>query len=177
MIWSKLTSFMLCCSTVRKLLKCILWVGTMWRYWTARIPPLLSTGRWQILTLFSSHTTILKNVSCTYAPRVLVLLDLQSSAVTIIGPLTVNMLQSMCYLDRLLLLSVYVTGSSTYYILHGAGCRVLNILLIHPYVTVIMSFGYGCTVVFSTQFIIVLIILFHSYRYLTSDYTFCACQP
>ena len=35
--------------------------------------------------LFSSRTTILKNVSCSYAPRVLVLSDLQSSAVTIIG--------------------------------------------------------------------------------------------
>ena len=95
----------------------------------------------------------------------------------LLGPLKVNMLQSMCYLDPLLLLSVYGTGSSTYYILHGAGCRVLNILLIHSYVTVIISFGYGYTVVCSTQFIIVLIILFHSYRYLTGDYTFCACQP
>ena len=89
MIWSKLTFFMLCCSTVRRMLRCILWLGTMWQYWTAWILPLLSTGRWQILTLFSSGTTMLKNACCSYTARVLVLPDihicLQSSAVTIIG--------------------------------------------------------------------------------------------
>jgi hypothetical protein len=88
-IWSKLTSFLLCCSTVRRQLRFILWVGTMWQYWTTRISPLLSTGRWQILMLFSSGTTILKNIYCSYVARVIVLPDfhicLQSSVVTIIG--------------------------------------------------------------------------------------------
>ena len=63
----------------------------------------------------------------------------------LLGPIQVNLLKSMCHLDPLLLLSVYQTGSSTYYIMHGAGCRALNVLLIHSYVTVRISFGYICT--------------------------------
>jgi hypothetical protein len=70
MIWSKLTSFTLCCSAVRIRLRCILWLGTMWQYWTARILPMLSTGRWQILMQLIQGTTIQRNVSCSYAARV-----------------------------------------------------------------------------------------------------------
>ena len=44
----------------------------------------------------------------------------------------------------LLLLSVYDTGSSSYYMLHCAGARVLTVLLMHSYVSVRISFGYGC---------------------------------
>ena len=51
----------------------------------------------------------------------------------------------MCHLYTLLLLAVYVTGSSSYYILHGAGGSELIVLLIHSYVTVVISFGYGFT--------------------------------
>ena len=88
MIWSKLTSFMLCCSAVRRQLRCILWLGTMWQCWTARILPMLSTGRWQILTLLIQRTTTQRNISCSSAGWVLALPDLltclQSSVVTII---------------------------------------------------------------------------------------------
>jgi hypothetical protein len=68
--WSKLTSVMLCFSAVRRRLRCILWLGPMWQYWTARILPLLSTGRWQTLTLLSSGKALLRNVYCNYAARV-----------------------------------------------------------------------------------------------------------
>jgi len=44
----------------------------------------------------------------------------------------------MCRLYPLLLLSVYDTGSLSYYKLHGAGVGVLNVLTIHSYVTVRM---------------------------------------
>ena len=71
MIWSKLTFALLCCSAVRRQLRCILWLGTMWQCWTARILPMLSTGRWQILMLLIQGTTLLRNVSCSYAGRVL----------------------------------------------------------------------------------------------------------
>jgi len=88
MIWSKLTSFMLCCSAVQMWLRCILWLRTIWQYRTARIQRILSTGRWWILTLLIQGTTVLKNVSCSYAARVLdipnFLTCLQSSVVTII---------------------------------------------------------------------------------------------
>jgi len=88
LIWSKLTSFVLCCSAVRMQLRCILCLGTMWQYWRARILPMLSTGRWQILMLLIQSTTILRNVSCSYAARVLALPDLLTclwgSVVTII---------------------------------------------------------------------------------------------
>ena len=50
----------------------------------------------------------------------------------------------MCHLFALLLLVVYDTGSSSYYMLHGADGRALIILLIHLYFTVGISFGYGC---------------------------------
>jgi len=49
-------------------------------------------------------------------------------------------------MDPLLLLSVYDTGFLSYYKVHGAGVGVLNVLLIHSYVTVGISFGYGCTI-------------------------------
>jgi len=88
LIWCELTSFMLCCSVVRRQLRCILWLGTMWQYWTARILPILSTVRWQILALLIQGTTIQRNVSCSYTARVLAIPDLltslQSSVVTII---------------------------------------------------------------------------------------------
>ena len=150
MIWSKLTSFMLCCSTVRMRLRCILWLGTMWQYWTARILPMLSTGRWQILTLLIQGINILRNVSCSYATRVLALPDLLtnlwSSVVIIIVTNPRKSVQSTCHLDPLLLLlSICDTGSSSCYILHGAGGRALIVLLIHSYVTVRISFVYGCT--------------------------------
>jgi len=41
----------------------------------------------------------------------------------------------MCHLFALLLLVVYDTGSSSYYMLHGADGRALIILLIHLYFT------------------------------------------
>jgi hypothetical protein len=87
-IWSKLTSFLLCCSAVRMWLRCILWLGTMWQYWTVMILPLLSTGKWQILTLLIQGKTIQRNVSCSYEARVdalpYLLACLRSSVVTII---------------------------------------------------------------------------------------------
>jgi hypothetical protein len=58
--------------------------------------------------------------------------------------------------------------------LHCAGGRALYILLACSYVTVRISFGCGCKIFISTQFIIVLISL---HRYLISDYTFCSSQP
>jgi hypothetical protein len=63
----------------------------------------------------------------------------------------------MCHLDPLLLLlSVYDTGSLSYSKLHGAGVGVLNVLLIHLYVTVTLCVWMH-NVYCSTQFIIVLI--------------------
>jgi hypothetical protein len=56
-------------------------------------------------------------------------------------------------MDPVLLLSVYDTGSLSYSKLHGAGVGVLNVSLIHSYVTVRISFGYGyivCIVVHSS---------------------------
>jgi hypothetical protein len=145
MIWSKLTSSMLCYSAVRRRLRCILWLGTMWQYWAAWILPMLSTGRWLILTLLIQGTTILRNVSCSYAAGLLALPDLLtclwSSVVRIIVTNLSKSVKCMCSLVPLLLLSVYSTGSLSYYMLHGAGGRTLIVLLIHSCVTVRISFG------------------------------------
>ena len=79
----------------------------------------------------------------------------------------------MCHLDPLLLLlSVYDTGPLSYYKLHGAGVGVLNVLLLHSYVTVTLCV-WMYNVYCSTQYIIVLI---SSYCYILMDYIYCACQ-
>ena len=101
------------------------------------------------MTLLIQGTTILRNVSCSYAARVLVLLGLltclRSSVVTIIVTSLSKSVKSMCHLYTLLLLAVYDIGSFSYYKVHGAGVGVLNVLLIHSYVTVRISSGYGST--------------------------------
>ena len=90
MIWCELTSFILCCSAVRRRLRCIVWGGTMWQYWTARILPMLSTGRWHIWTLLIEGTTILRDVCCNNAARVFALQDLLTCFWIIIIIITVT---------------------------------------------------------------------------------------
>ena len=178
MIWSELTSFMLCCSSVRRRLRCILWLGPMWQYWTTRILPMLSTGRWQILMLLIQGTTILRNVSCSYAARVLALPDLltclRSSVVRIIvtnpsksvevrvpfGPSAAAV--CIWYWFFILLYATWCRCWSIECFTNTFLCYCENFLWIWIY-----------SVYCGTQFIIVLI---SSYRYILMDYTFCACQ-
>ena len=56
----------------------------------------------------------------------------------LLQPIQVNLLTSTCHLDPLLLLSVYDTGSLSYYKVQGAGVGVLNVLIIRSYVAVRM---------------------------------------
>ena len=132
------------------------------------------------MTLLIQGINILRNVSCSYATRVLALPDLlaclRSSVFRIIATIPSKSVQSMCHLGPLLLLlSIYDTGSSSCYILHGAGGRALIVFLMHSYVTLRISFGYGCTM--CTQFIVILISSFHSFRLIIRDYTFCGSRP
>jgi hypothetical protein len=70
---------------------------------------------------------------------------LQSSVFTIIVTHPSKSIEvHVPFLDALLLLSVYDSGSLSYYKLHGAGVGILNVFLIHSYVTLRISFGYGC---------------------------------
>jgi len=151
MIWSKLTFALLCCSAVIRQLRCILWLGTMWQFWTAKILPMLSTGRWQILTLLIQGTTVQRNVSCSYAARVLALPDLltclQSSVVRIIVTNPSKSVEvHLPYGPSAATVCIWYWFFLSYYKLLGAGVGVLNVLLIHSYVTVGISFVYGCTI-------------------------------